>query len=137
MQSTFTEVGADRDGPSVDARLGFTGEERLSSVLPPAVVPHQHDRLAALLGVRVDSEIAQQRQCRKGRGPWLTGREVAAEVRREARAARPLAVVAAQCEQPGAPTLRRDTGPFGGNLILRRVSQIAQHLPAQRRIRIE
>jgi hypothetical protein len=50
-----TEAGADCDGPSVDARFDFTGEERLSSVLPPAVVSHQHDRLAALLGVRVDS----------------------------------------------------------------------------------
>jgi hypothetical protein len=67
----------------------------------------------------------------------LTGREVAAEVRREACAACPLAVVAAQREQPGAPTLDWDAGPLGGDLLLRRVSQIAQHLPAQRRIGIE
>jgi hypothetical protein len=110
-----SEVDADRDGPPVDARLDLAGEERLPGVLPSAVLTHQRDRLPDRLGIGVDAEIAQQRHGGEGSGPGLPLGEVAPEVRRETRATRPLAIVAAQGEQPGAPPLGRDTRPLLGH----------------------
>ena len=58
------EVGAERDGAAVDARLDLALEERLPVVLPAAVARDQLDRLARPGRRRVDAEVAQQHQGR-------------------------------------------------------------------------
>ncbi len=45
-------------------------------MLPPAVIPRLHDRFPDWLGIRVDAQNTQKRQCRKGRSPWLRPCEV-------------------------------------------------------------
>jgi hypothetical protein len=54
------KVGAQSEGPAVDARLDFAAEKRLPRVLPTAVVSDQRYRPAHALTGRVDAEIVQQ-----------------------------------------------------------------------------
>lgn len=51
------EIGADRDGTPIDARLHLTVEEPLPGVLPTAGRTHQRDHLTHRLGLRIDAEI--------------------------------------------------------------------------------
>ena len=73
----------------------------------------------------------------QGRRPRLAEREVTPKARRETRPAAPLPVTVALRQQPGPPALRRDARPFAGYHRRRRVRQVAQHLPADCRVRFE
>ena len=80
MPSTsHSEVGADRDGPPVDARLDLAGEERLPGVLPAAVLAHQRDRLADRLGhsgrCRNRAAVSRWGGSRSRAGPGRSRRE--------------------------------------------------------------
>lgn len=77
--------------------------------------PHLRHRLADRLGSRVDTQVTQERQGRQSGRPWLPLREVATEVRREARPSKPLAVLSLQLEQVGAPPLARDARLLRGH----------------------
>src|SRR4029077_13702107 len=99
------EVGAERDGPAIDARLDLAAEERLSGVLPMAMVPDLRHRLAHSVGARVDPEVMEQVECWQRRDPRLAVFHVGPlEARREARAARPLPVFTLQRQEARTPT---------------------------------
>ena len=70
----LAEVGAERDGPAVDARLDLAVEEALAVVLPAAVLPDQGHRLPRRGRPRVEAEVAEQHQGEEGRRPGLTVR---------------------------------------------------------------
>ena len=139
------EVGADRERPAVDARLDLAVEERLAVVLPPAVRRDQGDRLACRRARGIQAEVAQQHQRGQGRGPGLAvgevrldaGPPVVDDAPREARAAVPLAVGIARGEQASRPAFLLDAGPLGRDLLGRRLDEVAQHLPADRRVTVE
>ena len=57
----LAEVGAEGDGPAVDARLDLPVEERLAGVLPAAVVSDLRHGPSHPLVARVDPEVPQQR----------------------------------------------------------------------------
>ena len=133
------EVGAQGDGPAIDARLHLALEERLTGVLPTAVISDHRDGLPDVVGARIDPEVTQQLEGRQRGGPGLARILVGVvEVpRREARASRPLAVFALQRQQPGAPSLVGHARTLRRDDLGRRVDEIAQHLPADGGIRIE
>ena len=62
---------------------------------------------------------------------------LAGEAGRHERPAGPLAVRVAMREQPRAPALGLDAGALRRPFGLGRVHQVAQHLPADRRVRVE
>ena len=95
------EVGADRDGPPVDARLDLAGEERLPGVLPPAVLAAParsvsrtgaasgsmpKSRSSVRVGKRRGPGLALRRS-RRGSRPGSTRRRPTGRRRRAARAA--------------------------------------------------
>ena len=107
--------------------------------------PTSGDRLAGGLARRIQAEVVQQHQRGQRRGPGLAVREVrfdagppvVADAPREARAAVPLAVWVSHGEQAGSPPLGLDAGALGCDLVGRRLSEVAQHLPPNRRVTVE
>src|SRR6267142_3995450 len=135
---TLIEVGAQGDGPAIDARLDLAAEERLSGVLPTAVVSDQRHRPPHPVRARIDSEITQQLECRQRGGPGLPlVLGAPPTLRREARASRPLTVFALQRQQSGTPPLGCPARALLRDDLSRRMDQIAQHLPADGGVRIE
>ena len=132
----LAEIGSERDSHAVDARLHLALEEGLIALLPSAVLPDERDRAASLVTTRVEPEVAQQQQAVGGRSPGLSLFGVL-DPRREVGAAVPLSVVTLQREEAGAPALGGDASPLGEHLLLRRVRQVAQDLPADRGVRVE
>jgi hypothetical protein len=65
------EVDAQCDCSSVDARLHFATEERLSGVLPTAVISDQRHGPADRVTARIDPEIMQQLKRWQGGNPGL------------------------------------------------------------------
>jgi hypothetical protein len=133
------KVGAQCDGPAIDARLDLAAEERLPGVLPTAVVSDQRHRPAHLVRARVDTEITQQLKCWQRGGPWLALVLVGPveAPRREARASRPLAIFALQRQQSGTPALGGHPRALRRDDLSRRMDKIAQDLPADGGVRIE
>ncbi|MEZ5284867.1 MAG: hypothetical protein R2712_08675 [Vicinamibacterales bacterium] len=87
------EVGAERHGAAVDARLDLAVEEPLPRVLPAAVVAHRRHGAAYPVVRRVDAERVQEMQRWQRRGPGLSlAPPPASPIGREARAPRPLTV---------------------------------------------
>ena len=64
------EVGTQRDGHTIDARLDLAAKERLAGVLPTAVFSDLRHRPAHLVTLGVDSEVVQEDEtvCRGGPG---------------------------------------------------------------------
>ena len=105
--------------------------------------------LAHLVTSRVHPEVAQQEQAVRRGGPGLASRRPSVSsplgspssalgtLGREVRAARPLAVLVPQRQQPGAPALGRHPRPLRRHDLGRRVRKIPQHLPADRRVGVE
>ena len=117
----LAEVGADRDGRAVDARLDLAVEERQVVVLPAAVLADERDRPAdAGLG-RVEPEDPQQHQGRLRAGPFG-----------EVRAAAPAGRRRAGGRAAARPSPRGDPRALGGDDVGRLVEQVAHHLPADR-----
>ena len=134
----LAEVHAQRDRTAVDARLHLAGEERLSSMLPPAPVANARDCMADASVVRIDAECVQQFQGRQRRCPRLPlAHRSPVEVPREAGAARPLAVFPLQRQQSGPPTLAGHPRALRFDDLGGRMDEITQHLPADGRVRVE
>lgn len=133
------KAGAQGDNSAIDARLDLAAEERLPRVLPMAAVSRQRHRPTHRLSVRVDAEIMKQLERRQGGGPGLVPVLIALRevTRREACAPSPLAIFALQRQQPGTPALRGHPRALRGHGFNRCMNKVAQHLPADGRVRIE
>src|SRR6266542_1609947 len=133
------KVGAQCDGPAIDARLDLAAEERLPGVLPTAVVSDPRHRPAHPVSARVDPEIEQQLEGWQRGGPGLALILFAPveAPRREARASRPLAVFALQRQQSCTPALGGHPRALRRDDLSRSMDKIAQHLPADGGVRIE
>ena len=71
---------------------------------------------------------------------WPSGRSPRSELEPpggEERAALPLAVVALQGQQPGAPPFGRDAGALRRDDFCRRIGKVAQHLPTNGGVGVE
>src|SRR5439155_22796635 len=66
----LAEVGSDRNGPAVDARLHLAREEELAVVLPPALLADLADGVARSCAGRIKTECPQQHQAPGGGGPF-------------------------------------------------------------------
>ena len=91
------KVSTERDNHPVDARLNLAAKERLTGMLPPAILPHLRHRPMYLLIARINSEILQLNQYVRCGCPRLRFVPGPLSVR-EQRASRPLAIFALQGE---------------------------------------
>ena len=141
----LTKIGAQSDDPAIDAWFDLAAEERLPGVLPTAVVSDQRHHAAHPVRARVNPEIVQQLKRWQRGGPWLAW-ELAfglallialPALRRKARASRPQPIFVLQAQQSGSPSLTRHPHALRRNNVSRCMREIAQHLPADGRIRIE
>ena len=126
----LAEVRADRHDASVDAWLDLAFEHRSAVPRRPWVVPRRlvadkADRVASLLARRVEAHVAQHQQGEQGDPLGIRLANV------------PQPILPPERQQPRAPALGRDAGTLGGDLVGRRIGQVAQRLPADRRVRIE
>jgi len=134
----LVEVGTQGDDQAVDTGFDLAAEERLPGVLPTAVVSHQLHRSQHPVATWVDAEVPQQHEavCRGSPGLALApGGRV--PPRGEERASLPLAVLALQIQQPGAPPLGGHPRSLLRDDLSRRIGKIAQRLPPDRGVRIE
>ena len=88
-------------------------------------VAHEADRSADFLARRIRAQIPQQRQGVGGGHPAVL------------LVVAPVAVGRLKAEELGAPTLRGDARPLGGDGLVGLIGEVAHDLPADRRIRIE
>ena len=130
------EIGAGLDRPAVDARLDLTVEVPLTGMLPTAMLGDEPDRPAGRLAQRVQPEDLQGLQGVHRRGPGLS-RFAAGIRRREAGPALPQPVAALEREEARTPAFVRHSRPLGIDLVGRGIGQVAQHLPADRRVALE
>ena len=134
------EVGAETDDHAIDARLDLALEERLAGVLPAAVVPDQPHGSADAFVLGIHAVLLQLHEAVRGRGPRLAivgPREAAA---RHARGtARRLPTGRRRPAMPGAarPSPRWRPCALGFDNVRRRITQVAQGLPADRRVGFE
>ena len=122
----LAEVGADRDGLPVDARLDLAVEVGEVVVLPLHVGADQRKGSPHRFLGRVDPEGAQQLEAGRRRRPF--GR---------VRTAGPGAIGALGSEHGGPPALAGDLGALGRDLLGGRIGQVAHDLPADGRIGVE
>jgi hypothetical protein len=106
-------------------------------VLPATAFSYQRNGAAHAVVAGVDPEVAEQLKRRQGGGPRLALVAATPTLGGEAGAAGPLAVVTLQVQQAGTPALGADQRPFGRDLGRRGIGQVAQHLPADRRVGVE
>ena len=137
----LAEVRAQADDHSVDAGLDLTLEERLAGVFPATVVPDQRHGTADAIVIGIHAELLELDEAVRGCGPRLTllaaPREWLSVPPREQRTAFPEAVVALQREEPRAPAFGGHPRALRPDDIGWRVAQVAQGLPADRRVGIE
>lgn len=86
----------------------------------PAAVPKRLGEQALDDAADINAEV-----CARGHRPAVDAR------------LGPLPVDIAQCRQSSAPSLGGDPRPLGGDEVIGRVDQIAQHLPTDGRVAIE
>jgi len=132
------EIGADRDGTPIDARLHLTVEEPLPGVLPTAGRTHQRDHLTHRLGLRIDAEIPGATSgwaaSRSRAGPWRSRRGNPPGSTHHPPTGRPRRAVRAIARP--TPASRREPAPRTPPAGVC-VSQVTQYLSAQRRIGVE
>jgi hypothetical protein len=128
------EVRAARHDVAVDARLDLALEEAVivpgglnrRTALPDDAVPDEPDGPVCLVAPGIEPEQAQHLERVKGVG-----------VIERPRPAAPPAVGRLEGQQASTPALVGDAGALRGDGLGRLVGQVAQHLPADRRVGIE
>ena len=128
----MAEVGADSPDLPVDAGLDLAGEEgvvvrfRRTASLPRHVVADKAHRASCLVAGGIETHLPQERQdVHRGVPPAFPRRAAPPPVRR------------LEGEQPRARALGRDPCTLGPDLVRGRMSHVAHHLPADRRVRID
>ena len=128
----LAEVGADRPDLPVDAGLDLADEERVvvrflrTASLPRHAGTDEAHRTPCLVAGGIETHLPQERQdVHRGVPPAVPRR------------AAPPPIGRLEGEQPRARALGRDPCTLGRNLLRGRIGQVAHHLPADRRVRIE
>src|SRR5262249_37673283 len=122
----LTEICARRKDGAVQTRLGLALEEGTPVELPPGdAVAHPADRPPDFPARRVHAQLLQHTKGVDGGHPAFVV------------AGAPMAIQRLTSEEFGAPTFRSDARALGGDDLSGRTGQVAQDLPADRRIRIQ
>lgn len=135
--AVLAEVGGRGERHPVDAGLHLAVEVALAGVLPAHVLADARDRLPNLRSGRVDAEVGQLLEDEVRGRPGVEERTALVDPAGAVGAAVPAAVRILRSEELGTPALAGDARTLGRHLLVGRVRQVTQGLPAEGGVGVE